>query len=79
MHWLGLLAVAIAATSAQAQESRLDAVQKSGALRVCTPGDYKPFSLAKPDGTYEGLDIDLAHAMAKALGVEAMFVQTSWS
>jgi cyclohexadienyl dehydratase len=74
-----VVTVALVATTAQAQESRLDAVQKSGALRVCTPGDYKPFSFAKPDGTYEGLDIDLAHSMAKALGVEARFVKTSWS
>ena len=68
----------LCAAGAQAQESRLDAVQKSGALRVCTPGDYKPFSLAKQDGTYEGLDVDLAQSMAKALGVEAKFVKTSW-
>jgi cyclohexadienyl dehydratase len=67
-----------AAAAASAQESRLDAVQKSGALRVCTPGDYKPFSLAKADGTYEGLDVDLAQSMARALGVEARFVKTSW-
>ena len=70
---LGLVGI-----SAQAQDSRLDAVQKSGALRVCTPGDYKPFSLAKPDGTYEGLDVELAQSMAKSLGVEAKFVKTSW-
>ena len=35
--------------------SRLDDVIKSGKLRVCTPGDYKPFSFYKPDGSYEGL------------------------
>lgn len=68
----------LAAAAALAQDSRLDAVQKSGALRVCTPGDYKPFSLAKADGSYEGLDVDLAQSMAKALGVEAKFVKTSW-
>lgn len=61
-----------------AQDSRLDAVQKSGVLRVCTPGDYKPFSLAKPDATLEGLDVDLAQSMAKALGVRAEFVKSSW-
>jgi cyclohexadienyl dehydratase len=66
------------ATCAYAQDSRLDSVQKSGALRVCTPGDYKPFSLAKPDGSFEGLDVEFAQAMAKSLGVEARFVKTSW-
>ena len=33
-----MLCLAGVGTLAQAQESRLDAVQKSGALRVCTPG-----------------------------------------
>jgi len=72
------LVLCVMAGAAVAQESRLDAVQKSGALRVCTPGDYKPFSLARADGGYEGLDVDLAQSMAKSLGVEAKFVKTSW-
>jgi len=72
------LLLGAASVAAQAQDSRLDAVQKSGVLRICTPGDYKPFSLARADGTYEGLDVDLAQQMAKSLGVEARFVKTSW-
>ena len=39
--------------------SHLDAVQKAGVLRICTPGDYKPFSFQKPDTAYEGIDVDL--------------------
>jgi len=58
--------------------SRLDTVQKTGKLRICTPGDYKPFSLQRPDGGFEGLDVDLIQAAAKALGVEAEFVKTAW-
>jgi len=68
----------LGASAALAQESRLDTIQKAGALRVCTPGDYKPFSLAKTDTSFEGLDVDIAQAMAKSLGVEAKFVKTSW-
>jgi cyclohexadienyl dehydratase len=77
-------AVALALTAlclvgrAEAQDSRLDDVAKRGALRVCTPGDYKPFSLAKTDGTFEGIDVDLVQSMAKSLGVEAKFVKTTW-
>jgi cyclohexadienyl dehydratase len=67
--WIGVAA---------AQDSRLDAVQKSGVLRACTPGDYKPFSVARGDGGFEGLDVDLVQAMAKALGVRAEFVKTTW-
>ena len=29
--------------------SHLDAVQKAAVLRICTPGDYKPFSFQKAD------------------------------
>jgi cyclohexadienyl dehydratase len=64
----------------QAQDpSRLDQVIKSGKLRVCSPGDYKPFSLAKADGSFEGIDIDLIAAAAKSLGVEVEMIKTSWS
>jgi cyclohexadienyl dehydratase len=66
------------AQAVQAEDSRLDNVAKRGALRVCTPGDYKPFSLAKSDGTFEGLEVDLVQSMAKSLGVEAKFVKTAW-
>src|SRR6267142_2384591 len=58
--------------------SRLDDIVKSGKLRVCTPGDYKPFSLQRPDGGFEGLDIDLVQSAAKALGVEVVMVKTAW-
>ena len=58
--------------------SRLDEVAKAGTLRVCTPGDYKPFSFLRPDGSYEGLDIDLVDAAAKALGVKVEMVKTAW-
>lgn len=73
-----LFLAALVGTNAVAQESRLDAVQKSGTLRVCTPGDYRPFSLAKPDGSYEGIDVDLVQAMAKSLGVKVEFIKSPW-
>jgi cyclohexadienyl dehydratase len=77
-HPLAVALLAFCATVAHAEDSRLDDVMKRGALRVCTPGDYKPFSLAKGDAGFEGLDVDLVQAMAKSLGVEARFVKTSW-
>ena len=68
----------IASAFAQTASSRLDEIVKSGKLRVCTPGDYKPFSFLRPDGAYEGLDIDLVQASAKALGVEVEMVKSAW-
>jgi len=76
-----ILVCALQAPPAGAQApsgSRLDDVIKSGKLRVCTPGDYKPFSLARAEGGYEGLDIDLVQSAAKALGVEVVMVKTAW-
>jgi cyclohexadienyl dehydratase len=78
---VALVACAIASPAALAQAlpaSRLDDIVKAGKLRVCTPGDYKPFSYARPEGGYEGLDIDLVQAAAKALGVEVEMVKTAW-
>jgi cyclohexadienyl dehydratase len=69
---------AACAAAQDAASSRLDTVQKNGKLRVCTPGDYKPFSLQRPDGGFEGLDVDLVQAAAKALGAEAEFVKSGW-
>ena len=63
---------------AWADTSRLDAILDGGSLRICTTGDYAPFTLQKADGSFEGIDIDLANALAKALGVRAQFVKTTW-
>lgn len=61
-------------------ESRLDAIIERGYILIGTPGDYKPFTYLNPTtGQYEGYDIDAMKEFAKSLGVEARFVQTSWS
>ena len=59
--------------------SSLDTVQKAGVLRICTPGDYKPFSFQKPDGSFEGIDVDLMASLTTSLGVKPEWVKTSWS
>ncbi|MBK4735458.1 transporter substrate-binding domain-containing protein [Noviherbaspirillum pedocola] len=64
--------------AAHADASRLDDIIKTGYLRVCTTGDYKPFTYLRPDGQFEGMDIDMAHSLATALGVQARFVKTTW-
>lgn len=68
-----------AASAAGAANSRLDAVLARGTLRVCTTGDYKPYSFLKSDGTFEGIDIDMADSLAKSLGVQIEYVKTTWS
>lgn len=81
-RFLASLAVLATSFSAQAQtaaDSALDTVMKAGVLRACTPGDYKPFSFLKPDGSYEGIDIDLAQSLAAAIGAKLELVKTSWA
>lgn len=75
---LCLSGLSFAALAQDGPPSRLDTVPKAAQLRVCTPGDYRPFSVAKADGGFEGLDIDLVQAAAKALGSEVVFVKSSW-
>ncbi len=77
MIFCGLLAMA---SAAQAQEpaSHLDTIQQQGQLRVCTTGDYKPYTFKRPDGGFEGIDIAMAQSLADSLGVKVEWVQTTW-
>lgn len=76
---VGVLLVVGATGAARAQptKSTLDIVQERGSMRVCTTGDYKPFTVASADG-YVGIDIEMARSLARAIGVEPVFVRTSW-
>jgi len=56
----------------------LDRIRAAGVLRIGTTGDYTPFSLLQPDGSYQGADIDMAHDLAERLGVRLEFVPTVW-
>jgi len=59
--------------------NRLAQILDSGVLRIGTTGDYAPFShREESDASPTGIDIDLGHDLATALGVRASFVATSW-
>lgn len=78
--WLIAISLLCACLSTQAAEtSRLDEVLKSGKLRICMTGDYKPFTFYKTDNSFEGIDVDLAQSLAKSLGVQPEFIKTTWS
>lgn len=60
-------------------DSRLASVSDSGKLKVCTTGDYRPFTYLDPkSGKWSGIDIDMAKNLAKSLEVEPEFIQTTW-
>ncbi len=73
----GLLG-AVLALPAHAAPSHLDSVLQRGLLRVCTTGDYAPYSRLHSDGTYEGIDIALAQSLAESLEVKLQWVPTRW-
>jgi len=49
----------------------------NGVLRFGVPGDYAPFALQQA-GALSGSDIALAQALAAALGLEPVFLRSSW-
>jgi cyclohexadienyl dehydratase len=71
----------LAATAAAVVRSPPGAVLEqalaAGMLRIGTTGDYAPFSLAD-DAGLAGADIEMGRALARHLGVEPVFVRTSW-
>ncbi|MEC8916050.1 MAG: transporter substrate-binding domain-containing protein [Pseudomonadota bacterium] len=82
-HYALALLYALVPATALANEPRtdstLDDVLERGELHICTTGDYAPFSARGEDGEgFQGIDIDMGRSLASSLGVEAIFVETSW-
>lgn len=60
-------------------QSHLDRVKASGEVRVCIWPDYYSITYRNTrTGALEGVDIDMAHELAKDLGVKATFVDSSF-
>jgi cyclohexadienyl dehydratase len=53
-------------------------LRTAGLLRIGTTGDYTPFSLQQPDGSYQGADVEMAHDLGETLGVKVEFMPTVW-
>ena len=74
-----LLAAAAAPALAQDAPSREARIRQAGALRVCIWPDYFAISYRNPrTDQLEGIDIELAKALAGDLGVKPVFVETSF-
>ena len=75
-----LLLLPAFAPPAFAQGSKLDAILARGTVRVGLTGDYRPFSaLDKVTGRFEGLDVDMADSLGRALGTRVELVPTTWA
>ncbi|HEY1969789.1 MAG TPA: transporter substrate-binding domain-containing protein [Pseudonocardia sp.] len=58
----------------------LDLVPQRGELRVCSTGDYRPFTYLDPvSKQWTGIDISMARDMAAALKVKLNLVPTTWA
>jgi polar amino acid transport system substrate-binding protein len=64
--------------TALAGDSALDTIQKNGELRVGFDSGYIPFEMTSKKGRFIGFDIDLAKAMAKAMKVKFVPVNTDF-
>ncbi len=69
----GVLAAAVL-TMPQVEARSLDDIIKAGVIRIGAQPNLPPNSQIKPDGTWEGMDIEMGGAIADALGVKAEFV-----
>ena len=58
--------------------NRLDEVVRRGELRVCSTGDYRPFTYRDASGQWSGIDVDMARDLAGRLGVRPTIVPTTW-
>ena len=65
---LALLAVMVSGCASldAGESSRLDLVKQRGELVCGSSGKIPGFSFLRPDGSYEGLDVDICKAMAAA-------------
>lgn len=48
-------------------------------IRICSTGDYRPFTYRDPQGAWSGLDIEMAHDMAARLEARLEVVPTTWA
>ncbi len=61
------------------QKSTLNQIIKNGELRVGMEPGYAPFEMVAKDKSVIGFDVDIARAMAKAMGVKLKIVKLEWS
>jgi cyclohexadienyl dehydratase len=76
---LGISTASATSDRGSGAASRLDVVQHRGELKVCSTGDYRPFTHYDPaTGQWSGIDIDMARDLATRLGVRLTVVATTW-
>jgi len=71
--------VTVSGAAGPVASNRLQEIASRGELRVCSTGDYRPFTYYEPaTSTWSGIDVDLAADLARRLGVRRVMVKTTW-
>lgn len=71
-------AIALMSATAASAETKLNLITP-GEIRVLTNPIYPPMEFVNPEtGTLDGFDIDLTNAIAKKLGLNALFVTSAF-
>ena len=70
----GALALVIAAAAACGSPDG----ESRQTLKVCSTGDYRPFTYRDADGQWSGMDIDLVRDFARSTGADLDLVPTTW-
>lgn len=78
-----MLVVALSAAACGAPEPAapprdLDQIVDQGTVRICSTGDYRPFTFRDSSGQWSGSDIEMAHDLAQRLGVKMDLIRTTW-
>lgn len=80
MARLILILTALLATSAFAQDSTLDRIQRTKTLKVCVWPEYFGISYRDPKTLkLSGIDVEMAQSLASDLGVNIEFVDSSFA
>jgi ABC-type amino acid transport substrate-binding protein len=77
-HFLVLLTIITSLLSLTLEARDLDAIIKSGKIRVAVDTTYPPMEFQADDGKIIGLDVDIAREIAKVLKVEVDFIVMPW-
>jgi polar amino acid transport system substrate-binding protein len=64
-------------TSSGSEDGGLNTVLDKGVLRVAVLPDFPPWSVQKPDGSFEGYEIDIAKDLADSLGADLKLVSSN--
>ena len=78
MVFLLVAAPAFADDIELAKKSTVETILQNKQLRVGFESGYLPFEMTNKNGKYMGFDIDLGKALAKAMGVKWVPVNTAW-